>query len=208
MITQQQNIDSGINTPLESLSACMDGELIAAQRGELLVQVGTDQALQAEWSLYHCIGDVLRSDELSCHTGGFNTRFAAKLAAEPHVFAPRAAKAVAARQAELQRSRWIKPASLAASMAAVAVVAGVAMQQWVSAGGNSGSGPMVSSAALMSSANPVAAQVGQMAPVAQIAPANQTAQVSLPGAYLAAHHQYASQRSALYVQTVAHDSGK
>jgi sigma-E factor negative regulatory protein RseA len=201
MITQQQNIDSGINTPLESLSACMDGELLAAQRSVMLAQVGTDQALQAEWSLYHCIGDVLRSDELSCHTGGFNARFGAKLAAEPHVFAPRAAKAVAARQAELQRSRWIKPASLAASMAAVAVVAGVAMQQWVSAGAGSNNTPV----ALMSGVNPMAAQVSQMTPVA---PASQAAQISLPGAYLAAHQQYASQRSALYVQTVAHDSGK
>ncbi|MDB5804715.1 MAG: hypothetical protein JWN73_2037 [Betaproteobacteria bacterium] len=201
MITQQQNIDSGINTPLESLSACMDGELLLAQRSVLLTQVGTDQALQAEWSLYHCIGDVLRSDELSCHTSGFNARFAANLAAEPHVFAPRAAKAVAARQAELQRSRWIKPASLAASMAAVAVVAGVAMQQWVSAGAGAGGNNPV---ALMSGVNPMAAQVS----LTPVAPVSQAAQISLPGAYLAAHQQYASQRSALYVQTVAHDSGK
>lgn len=203
MITQQQNIDSGINTPLESLSACMDGEFLLAQRSVVLTQVGADQALQAEWSLYHCIGDVLRSDELSCHSGGFNARFAAKLAAEPHVFAPRAAKAVVARNAELQRSRWIKPASLAASMAAVAVVAGVAMQQWVSTG--AGAGGNNTPVALMSGINPMAAQVSQMTPVA---PVNQVAQISLPGAYLAAHQQYASQRSALYVQTVAHDSGK
>ena len=202
MITQQDNIDSGINTPLESLSACIDGELIAGQRSELLVQIGSDETLQAQWSLYHCIGDVLRSDELSCHAGGFNARFAAKLAAEPHVFAPRAARAIAARQAELQRSRWIKPASLAASMAAVAVVAGVAMQQWVTAGSGSGS---LTPTALMSPANPMAAQVSQ---TGVAAPAGQMAQASLPGAYLAAHHQYASQRAALYVQTVAHDSGK
>ncbi|HEX4325882.1 MAG TPA: sigma-E factor negative regulatory protein [Burkholderiales bacterium] len=202
MITQQDNIDSGINTPLESLSACIDGELIAERRSELLVQVAADGALQAQWSLYHCIGDVLRSDELSCHAGGFNTRFAAKLATEPHVFAPRAARAIAARQAELQRSRWIKPASLAASMAAVAVVAGVAMQQWVTAGGGNGS---LAPTALMSPANPMVAPVSQSGPAA---PANQMAQASLPGAYLAAHRQYASQRTALYVQTVAHDSGK
>jgi sigma-E factor negative regulatory protein RseA len=198
MITQQDNIDSGINTPLESLSACIDGELIAERRSELLVQVASDGALQAQWSVYHCIGDVLRSDELSCHAGGFNARFAAKLAAEPHVFAPRAARAIAARQAELHRSRWIKPASLAASMAAVAVVAGVAMQQWVTAGGGNGS---LSPTALMS-------PVGPVAQVSQPGPAGQMAQARLPGAYLAAHQQYGSQRTALYVQTVAHDSGK
>jgi hypothetical protein len=43
-------------------------------------------------------------------------------------------------------------------------------------------------------------------------PAGAPQQVSqvepVPGAYLAAHRQYASQRTSLYVQTVAHDSGK
>ena len=38
---------------LESLSACMDGELAAAHRDELLAQFAKDDALQTEWSLYH-----------------------------------------------------------------------------------------------------------------------------------------------------------
>jgi sigma-E factor negative regulatory protein RseA len=203
MITQQQqHTDSGIQTPFESLSACMDGEPAATGHGELFAQLGADQSLQSQWSLYHCIGDVLRSDELSCHAGGFNARFAAKLASEPHVFAPRSAKAIAARQAEIRRARWVKPASLAASMAAVAVVAAVAMQQWYIAGtatvaGNNGMTP----AALMSTA-----PGGPLTPVAQVV--TPAAQASLPSVYLAAHRQYASQRTALYVQTVAHDSGK
>ncbi|HEY4373316.1 MAG TPA: sigma-E factor negative regulatory protein [Burkholderiales bacterium] len=199
MITQQQISESGAITPLESLSACMDGE--AGQHGDLLVQVGSDEELRAQWSVFHCIGDVLRSDELSCHADSFNRRFAAKLAAEPHVFAPRAARAVAARQAELQRARWIKPASLAASLAAVAVVATVAMQQWTTTAGNP-AGPSV--AALVSPQ-----QAGQMTPVAApVTPSQQMAQASLPSVYLMAHRQFASQRTALYVQTVAHDSGK
>jgi negative regulator of sigma E activity len=140
---------------------------------------------------------VLRSDELSCHADGFNVRFAAKLAAEAHVFAPRAARAIAARQAELHRSRWIKPASLVASMAAVAVVAGVAMQQW--------RGTMNSDVNTAMSAQSVVAPVIQKASVDTT---NQMAQASLPSVYLAAHRQFASQRTALYVQTVAHDSEK
>jgi sigma-E factor negative regulatory protein RseA len=193
MITQrQENIDSGVNMKLESLSACMDGELIAAHRIELLAQFEQDDALQTEWSLYHCIGDVLRSDELSCHSAGFNARFSALLADEPHVFAPQAAKAVIAAQEQARKSRWVKPLSLAASMAAVAVVAGVAMQQWNSSGVSVAekSGPRVATVEVPASAQ----QVSQVEPV--------------PGAYLAAHRQYASQRTSLYVQTVAHDSGK
>ena len=183
----QQNIDSGVNIKLESLSACMDGELLATHREELLAQFKTDDALQTEWSMYHCIGDVLRSDELSCHSAGFNARFAAQLAEEPHVFAPQAAKANGAAQADPRKSRWIKPASLAASMAAVAVVAGVAMQQW-----SAGSGAK----APIDVAGNTVTQVSQVAPMV------------VPSAYLTAHRQYASQRSALYVQTVAQDSGK
>jgi len=175
---------------LESLSACMDGELIATHRVELLAQFEQDDGLQTEWSLYHCIGDVLRSDELSCHSDGFNARFCALLAEEPHVFAPQAAKAVAAEQA--RKSRWVKPLSLAASMAAVAVVAGVAMQQWNSSGVNVAekTGPRVAIVEVPANAQPVS--------LAE----------PVPGAYLAAHRQYASQRTSLYVQTVAHDSGK
>lgn len=199
MITQQQNSESGAAVAigqLESLSACMDGE---AARGELLAQLGSGGELRAEWSLYHCIGDVLRSEELACHTPGFNERFAAKLAAEPHVFAPRAAKAVAARQAELHRARWIKPASLAASMAAVAVVATVAMQQWTTTAGSAGNQVAVQS---------LVPQVGPLTPVVAPASASPAAQASLPSAYLMAHRQYASQRAALYVQTISHDAGK
>ena len=190
MITQQQeNVDSSLNVRLESLSVCMDGELHAAHREELLAQFEADEALQTEWSLYHCIGDVLRSEELSCHSQGFSARFAARLADEPHVFAPRAARAVAAAQADARKSRWVKPLSLAASMAAVAVVAGVAMQQW----NGSGAG------------NVNVATTVQPAGVQQV---SQTAPMTVPGAYLTAHRQYASQRTALYVQTVAQDSGK
>jgi hypothetical protein len=115
--------------------------------------------------------------------------------------APAAAHAVMAAQEEVRRSSWIKPLSLAASMAAVAVVAGVAMQQW-----NSG-GP----ARTMATAAPGMVNVAASgdAPLqGAVPPATQAASFSVPNAYLAAHRQYASQRTALYVQTVAQDSGK
>ena len=188
MTTQyQQNIDSSINMKLESLSACMDGELSAADRDELLGQLKSDGALQTEWSVFHCIGDVLRSDELACQRDGFNARFATLLQAEPHVFAPRAAQANAGMG---RPSRWLKPASLAASFAAVAVVAGVAVYQWGGSGAELAKADAVPAAqTLMSDATPASP-------------------VTVPSAYLAAHRQYGSQRAALYIQTVAHDSGK
>jgi sigma-E factor negative regulatory protein RseA len=137
--------------------------------------------------MYHCIGDVLRSDELACQRAGFQTRFAALLEAEPHVFAPRAASDNGARSG---RRRWQKPASLAASVAAVAVVAGLLMQQ--RGGGDT--------------------QTAAVMPAAQMAIAPQPAVLMVPSAYLAAHREYASglamQGMAAHIRTVAHDSDK
>jgi negative regulator of sigma E activity len=203
MITQrQEDIDLPFNMKCESLSACMDGELSATHRAELLAQFAkadADDALQTKWSLYHCIGDVLRSDELSCHSSGFNQRFSALLAAEPHVFAPESAKAVAMAQEQARKSRWVKPMSLAASMAAVAVVAGVAMQQWNSTGGS----------ALVADGKPGTQRVAtvEVPATATLQPVAQPLPMQVPNAYLNAHRQYGSQRASLYVQTVAHDSG-
>jgi len=182
---QQQNIDSGINMKLESLSACMDGELSTPDRDQLLGQLKLDADLQTEWSVFHCIGDVLRSDELACQRDGFNARFATLLQVEPHIFAPQAAQANAG---AARHPRWLKTASLAASFAAIAVVAGVAMQQWSGRGAD------------IAKVDPAAAP--------QVADGTPASQVTVPSAYLAAHRQYASQRAALYIQTVAHDSGK
>lgn len=168
----------------ESLSACMDGELSSAEREALLAEIRGEERLQGEWSVYHCIGDVLRSEELSCQRAGFQARFAVLLEAEPHIFAPQAARANAARAG---RRKWIKPASLAASVAAaVVVVAGVAIR------------------------TDIGTQTAGMAAPALLEP--QPAVAVVPSAYVAAHHQYASglamQGMVAHVRTVAHDSDK
>ena len=197
----QQNIDSSVNieatvleSPLEHLSACMDGELAAGSQEELLDRIkaqraGAPDCLRSEWSLYHCIGDVLRSDELANRPAGFNARLAARLAQEPYVYAPQVARANAAR---LGSRRWLKPASLAASVAAVAVVAGMVMLQ---TGARDGGGAQVAT-------TPV-----PTAPVADVVPV-----ANVPSAYVAAHRQYASglavPGAAGLVRTVAHDSEK
>lgn len=196
----QQNIDSVVNiqagreavaeSTFECLSACMDGELTADSQEELLdrikaQQAGSPDCLRSEWSLYHCIGDALRSDELATRPAGFNARLAARLAEEPYVYAPQVARANAAR---LGARRWVKPASLAASFAAVAVVAGMVMLQT----GSKDGGPQIAQTP---------------APVAEVVPVAS----SVPSAYVAAHRQYASGLAvpgAGLVRTVAHDSEK
>ena len=50
---------------LESLSAYMDGELQVEYRDGFLADVKSDESLRAQWSVYHCIGDVLRSDDMA-----------------------------------------------------------------------------------------------------------------------------------------------
>lgn len=177
----------GFEADGDRISACMDGELASEQREKLLTELKSAGQLQGQWSLYHCIGDVLRSDELACQRIGFQARFAARLEKEPHVFAPRAAAGTARAGAR----RWLKPASLAASVAAMVVVAGVLMQQ---RGGDT--------------------QTAAVTPAAQmmIPTATQPAVMIVPSAYLAAHHEYASglamQGMVAHIRTVAHDSGE
>jgi sigma-E factor negative regulatory protein RseA len=97
----------------ENISRLMDGELdddgLEAVCGQLKRADGMDA-----WACYHVIGDALRgTDGLA---PGFGRRFAARLAAEPTVLAPRARPRRAAAVA------W----AAAASIAAVAVVGTVA----------------------------------------------------------------------------------
>ena len=52
----------------DSVSAFMDGELPQQEADSVAIACGKNTALGADWSLYHCIGDVLRSNELACHS--------------------------------------------------------------------------------------------------------------------------------------------
>ena len=97
----QHGIDAGYEARdpasrrfVERLSAAIDGEAPLTTSG-----AGTGAAAFAswslaekqDWSLYHLIGDALRSEDLAhSHHGGwdFATRFAAKLADEPAIVAP------------------------------------------------------------------------------------------------------------------------
>ncbi len=114
----------------------MDGELVgrrAAQRAAGRNQNRKPKLQGAMERCYHCIGDVLRSDELSCQRRRFPG--ALRRQAGGRTACVRAAQRAAKVRGNAERASaaplGASPASLVASMAAVAVVAGVAMQRWV-----------------------------------------------------------------------------
>ena len=114
------------------LSAAVDGDEQALERACRTLREGdetTRAATRQAWHTYHLIGDVLRSSELASaprRDADFLAGFRERLAAEPVVLAPVAAP---------RATRWRVPAAAVASMAGVAVVAGVLV---MSRGGGEG----------------------------------------------------------------------
>lgn len=112
---------------LEALSRLIDGDC----DGEVTVRACTrwcdDAGLRSSWHCYHLIGDVLRSEELSQsprRDEAFLQAVRAQLAAEPPIVAP---LGPVARHGGQSWRRWMAPGAVAAGVAGVAVVAGVAM---------------------------------------------------------------------------------
>ncbi len=72
----------------EQISSLVDGELHALDVDTLLSALRADENME-QWELYHQIGDLLRSDDLSITmSADFAGRMDAKLAAEPIHFKP------------------------------------------------------------------------------------------------------------------------
>ena len=98
----------------EKISALMDGELDGRTAEQLVDELRRGGDCLEAWRTYHVVGDAMRDTRLLSE--GFAARVAQRLAAEPTV--------LAARRAERQPRRWIAlPAAIAASVAAVALVA-------------------------------------------------------------------------------------
>lgn len=102
----------------DQISALMDGELDAEEAEVVLARVRESQDLRQDWMAYHLIGDSLRS--APSVSDDFGARFAERLAQEPTVLAPALNKPQPDRAAVV----W----SVAASMAAVSVVAWAVLQ--------------------------------------------------------------------------------
>ena len=105
----------------EIMSVYMDGELPVEQRDGLLQHVKTGASARADWAVYHCIGDVLRSNDTSYVSPVFAQQLRSRLDAEPFLFTSEVAKAYAVQQMWLS-SAWRTPVALVAGMAAVLAV--------------------------------------------------------------------------------------
>jgi sigma-E factor negative regulatory protein RseA len=105
---------------MESISALADGELGEHQARRELARLKNDTALRERWDYFHLIGDALRAEQPLFLSAGFSGSFAARLAEEPTILAPRGASPQARRVTTYALSA-------AASLSAVALVGWVAL---------------------------------------------------------------------------------
>jgi sigma-E factor negative regulatory protein RseA len=99
------------------LSALMDGELDDDEAHRVLRGLKEREDLRADWAVWHLIGDNLRGTP--AQGNAVSARLAERLAAEPTVLAP---------PARPQQKRPAVSWALAASLAAVSLVAWTAFQ--------------------------------------------------------------------------------
>lgn len=108
----------------EQISALMDGELEVDGVEHLFTALKADSECTECWQTYHLIGDVMRGTQTL--DPGLRHSIMKRLEAEPVVFAPAAIASW-----PLKVSRFPKVWSIAASIAAVAFVGWVVIQQRV-----------------------------------------------------------------------------
>lgn len=102
---------------MEKLSALMDGELDPPEAQRELGALRSSAEGRERWDTYHLIGDALRGDAL--RFARINAEFSKRLAAEATVLAPK--------RRAVSRKAVTYALSAAASVAAVAMVAWVAL---------------------------------------------------------------------------------
>lgn len=137
--------DTPQDDPRACLSALVDGQADAAP--EACKAWREDAQARQAWHAYHLIGDVLRSEDLAqrpSRDAAFLASFRVKLAAEPVVLVPAAAKP--------RRLAWLVPAAVAAGFM---VVAGVLVVSRMSLPADAAGGAMAaaSSPALLRAGN-------------------------------------------------------
>ena len=105
----------------EKISRLMDGDLEGAEAEAAFRELRQVDGLE-QWTCYHVIGDAMRRS--GAPIAGFAERFAARLAAEPTVLAPKAAFSSS------HTSRLPLAWAAAATIAAVVVVGSVAVSMF------------------------------------------------------------------------------
>jgi sigma-E factor negative regulatory protein RseA len=108
---------------MERVSTLMDGELDSDEAAREITHVKQDAARRDAWNTYHAIGELMRGEHMPAagSSPGFSRRLSEKLALEPTIVAPRL------RLPATAKSRQTYALSVAASVAAIAVVGWVAM---------------------------------------------------------------------------------
>ncbi len=106
----------------DRISALMDGELPPAETEDQLHALRKGGVALETWQCYHLIGDAIRDTRPL--SNGFSARFSERLALEATILAPSSIP----RQPEKHRA-WI-PLSVAAGLAAVALVGALAYQSF------------------------------------------------------------------------------
>ena len=121
------------DAPREALSALVDGQARPDELSQILQAWKGDADTRAAWRDYQFVGDVMRSAELAQGTDSdrFLQNFRTRLAEEPVVLAPAAARALEPRvepfphapaavpAVALRRRAWLGPAAVAAGFVMV-----------------------------------------------------------------------------------------
>lgn len=112
----------------EQISAFADGELADSQVDLVLASLRQAET-RANWELYHQIGDVLRSGDMSMPLSkDFSVRMSAALDAEPVIVAPAVKNSVQSSEKSVRpKRRWGMPEMIA--VAAVSTAAYIATPQ-------------------------------------------------------------------------------
>lgn len=170
----------------EQLSALIDDELDAEHAQYIITGVMAGGQLKQCWDTYHLIGDVMRAD-FQRHSS-LTQKIMHEISQEPIVFAPMASQ-------KLKEKRNFIPSawSVAASCAAVMLVAFVAIQQQTLSTTNSSM--MTASNTNLSKKSAFSSAPVQMASVDVVK--------NIPSEYLSAHQDLAP-NGAHYIQMVAY----
>lgn len=184
----------------ESVSVLMDGEIPAEEWEQLMHSLQTPSS-QADWHVYHLIGDALRSEELLETDGAdrdFEARFAARFASEPHLLLP----SVVAKSSKL-RMAWVRRA-----IPTAAVVAAVVAVSWVVVPQLQGGSPVLVAQQDQQTLQklPVAQTVAVVSTNPQTGPATGNITMIRDARlddYLQAHGQYALRPAAPFVRAVS-----
>ncbi|NOT14085.1 MAG: sigma-E factor negative regulatory protein [Methylotenera sp.] len=170
----------------EQISALIDGALDSEELVQVLQTMYSNKQATEAWHYYHLIGDAMR--DTGTLSAGFKQDLMQQLELEPTVLAPNAV------QSKVEKSDHGKtaipmPWSIAASVAAITVVAWMALQVQTQ--------PLENVAPIAKVTNPNT----NMVALANTKPAKAP---EIPAEYLVAHQAFAPSASSYYVQAVSY----